>query len=139
MHHLIGHLRANIMKTDFTTLSNFEANREIGHRLKVARLNANHSQAELAKLAGISESTIKRAETANGNITLIALIAILRALRKIEQLDLFLPEPPPNPSQLAASKGKQKQRASKPRKNSLAKSNAGQIKEDSSQFNWVDK
>lgn len=127
------------MKTDFNALSNFETSREIGHRLKLARLNANQSQAELAKLAGISESTIKRAETANGNITLMALIAILRALRKIEQLDLFLPEPPPNPSQLVASKGKQKQRASKPRKNSLTKSNAGQINEDSNQFNWVDK
>jgi len=127
------------MKTDFNVLSNFEASREIGHRLKLARLNANHSQAELAKLAGISESTIKRAETANGNVTLMALIAILRALRKIEQLDLFIPEPPPNPSQLVASKGKQKQRASKPRKHSPAKSNAGQINENSPQFNWDEK
>ena len=98
---------------DFKATSNSEACKEIGRRLKSARLNADLSQQDLAAQSGVSESTIKRAESANGNITLIALIAILRALNKIEQLDLFLPEPPPNPLQLSAAKGKTKQRASR--------------------------
>ncbi|PCJ15631.1 MAG: transcriptional regulator [Gammaproteobacteria bacterium] len=124
------------MKADFNQLSNFDASKEIGHRLKVTRLNANHSQAELATLAGISKSTVKRAETASGNITLIALIALLRALKKIDQLDLFLPEPPPSPSQLSASKGKQKLRASKPRKPPKSGDSSIGVSEPSSPFNW---
>lgn len=126
------------MKTDFSMLSNHDASKEIGLRLKRARLNANYSQAELAKRAGISESTVKRAETANGNITLMALIAMLRALNKVDQLDLFLPAPPPNPIQLAAAKGKQKKRASKPRKKVNNQSTLEQINEPSSQFTWGD-
>ena len=133
-------------------LSNYDAYKEIGRRLRVARLNTDLSQSELAKLAGISESTVKRAETASGNITLTALIAILRALRKIDQLDLFLPAPPPNPAQLVASKGKSKQRASKTNRQTssttypVSKSNDGadrniknsEIEDSAKPFSWGD-
>lgn len=109
----MGYIWIIVVKIDFSILSNSDVSQEIGRRLRIVRLNADLSQSELAKLAGISESTVKRAETANGNITVMALIAMLRALRQIDQLDLFLPEPPPNPAQLVVSKGKTKQRASK--------------------------
>ena len=98
---------------DFKLLSNSDINKELARRLKIARLNADLSQSELAALTGLSQSTIKRTEKAQGNSSMVTFIAILRVLKKLDQLDLFLPVPPPNPIQLSASKGKPKQRATR--------------------------
>lgn len=81
-------------------------------RLKAVRLEANITQAELASKAGVSLITVKRAESAKGNITLMTLIALLRALGRLDHLDNFLPLPALSPLQLKASGGRRRQRAS---------------------------
>ncbi|SFI24776.1 Helix-turn-helix [Pseudomonas argentinensis] len=59
-----------------------------------ARLAQNLSRKSLAKMAGISESTIKRFES-NGQITLDALILIATALSATRQIaELFKHEQP---------------------------------------------
>lgn len=83
----------------------------LGQRLKLARLNANLSQAELAAKAGLSRPTIVNAE--NGRVQLENFVAIVQALNLIDQLDLMLAEPEVSPLQLVKMQGKRRVRASK--------------------------
>ena len=88
---------------------------EIGRRLRRVRLNRNLTQADLAKQAGIGRRTLQKAE--DGEVTTLeTLVAILRGLGLLSQLDQFLPEPPPSPVQLAQLQGQIRQRASGRRK-----------------------
>lgn len=87
---------------------------EIGRRLRRERLNRNTTQAKLAELTGLGRRTIVKAE--HGEVTTLAtLVAILRGLELLGQLDEFIPEPPLSPVQLAKMKGRRRQRASSPR------------------------
>lgn len=95
----------------FQQLSDRQIHDELCERLKAARLEVNVTQAELAEKAGVSLITVKRAESAKGNITLMTLIALLRALGRLDHLDNFLPEPPLSPLQLKAASGQRRQRA----------------------------
>lgn len=82
----------------------------IGQRLKQARLNANLTQSAVAARAGVSRKAVQGAEA--GRVQLETLLAILQALALSDQLDRFLPEPPPSPLQLARLHGQRRQRAS---------------------------
>ncbi len=83
---------------------------EIGERLKQARLNANITQAELAKRAGVSRKIVLNAE--KGQAQLENFIALLVALDLTDQLKNFLPPQPISPLQLRKLQGKQRIRAS---------------------------
>jgi putative transcriptional regulator len=89
--------------------------RDLGARLQAHRLNQNFSQAELAAATGIARKTITNIETGHGG-TMLTLIALLRGLGLINQLDNFLPAPGPSPIQLVRLAGKQRRRASGRRK-----------------------
>ena len=65
--------------------------REIGDRLKQARLDRNMTQAALSNLIGVSRRTIQKAEEGEVS-TLKTLIALLRGLVLLDRLDLLLPE-----------------------------------------------
>lgn len=81
-------------------------------RLRAARLNENVTQADLAEAAGVSLMTVKRAESGKANTTLLTFVALLRALGRVDQLELLLPGPAVRPMELAASGGQRRQRAS---------------------------
>jgi transcriptional regulator with XRE-family HTH domain len=83
----------------------------IGTRAKQERLNQNRTQEELAESAGVGLNVIKKLESGEG-CTIRSLIRILRSLVKLNQLDLFLPEPGISPIQLAKLAGQQRQEAS---------------------------
>ena len=83
---------------------------ELGDRLKQARLNADMTQTEVAKLAGLTRKVVLNAE--KGHVKLEALIAIMLVLHLDEQLDKFLPRQTISPIQLAKLHGKKRQRAS---------------------------
>ncbi|MEM9015965.1 MAG: helix-turn-helix transcriptional regulator [Verrucomicrobiota bacterium] len=85
---------------------------EIGNRLKRERLNRNVSQATLASEAGVSRKTITNIETGEG-CSFGTLLAVLRVLDRLENMDAFLPDPGISPIQLAKWQGKQRQRASR--------------------------
>ena len=89
--------------------------REIGHRLKRKRLSKNLSQQKLAELAGLNRTTISDIEIGKGT-SLLTLIQVLLGLNSLEELDTFMPDLEISPLQLARMKGKQRQRASMPRK-----------------------
>lgn len=92
-------------------MGNKEIRKELGRRLQRERLNQDITQATLAEQAGIARRTLVGAEKGEGT-SLETLIAILRALGRLGQLDNFLPEPPLSPIELARLKGKVRQKAS---------------------------
>ncbi|MBC8010598.1 MAG: helix-turn-helix transcriptional regulator [Burkholderiales bacterium] len=89
--------------------------RDLGVRLQAHRLNQNLSQAELAAATGLARKTITNLETGHGG-TLLTLIAVLRGLGLLGQLEAFVPAPGPSPIQLVKLAGKQRRRATGRRK-----------------------
>jgi putative transcriptional regulator len=84
---------------------------ELGARLQRYRLQQDRTIEELAATAGIGERTLVRAEGGE-NTTLRTLVKVLRALGRVEAFDAFLPPPLVSPIQLAATSGRERQRAS---------------------------
>ena len=82
----------------------------VGKRLAKVRLRKNITQESVAKATMLSVNTIKAAEA--GKVKLVTLIAILRELDVLEQIDQFIPEITISPIELASRKNKQRQRAS---------------------------
>lgn len=96
---------------DFFSMSDKALLALLGERVHRQRLNQDMTQAELAKHAGVARIVAQRLENGLG-CKLENLIRILRALRLLEQLETFLPEPGLSPVQLAKLKGYERQRAS---------------------------
>lgn len=107
---------------DFYTLSDKSIEEEIGHRIKMLRLRKNITQKELADATTLSLNVIKSLETGRGKLS--SVIAVLRELGALDQLDSFIPEPSISPMQLVRMQGKQRERASGERvkKSSASKS-----------------
>lgn len=85
--------------------------RDLGTRLSRVRLSRNVAQADLAKEAGISISTLKRLE-AGENTSLEAFIRVLLALRLGDHLSALLPDPAVRPVERVRMRGRERQRAS---------------------------
>jgi transcriptional regulator with XRE-family HTH domain len=113
---------------DFVHVSNQLIVEEIGRRFEKARLNENTSQVQLAEKAGVTSRTISNLEKGKSSIGLNNIIAILRALNLLSQLDNFLPAPPIRAKRLLSKRNDQRQRASKV---------SVQKKAPAKQGNWV--
>jgi len=83
---------------------------ELGRRLRSLRLRRNLTQEQVAEAAVLSLNTIKALEAGKGKLA--SLIAVLRELGALEELDNLLPEISISPLQLAKQQGKVRQRAS---------------------------
>ncbi len=114
----------NTMK--FEDMTPFAIAEEIGSRLRQARLNADLTQAEVALRAGLNRRTVLNAE--KGKVQLENLVAILVSMNMVEQLNVFLPPQEISPLQLAKLKGKERQRASKSKRQNT------QLKKDNSSW-----
>jgi putative transcriptional regulator len=99
---------------DYYSLSDSAIEQEIGARLKALRLRRNVTQQALADATGLSVTAIKGIESGGGRIA--TLIAVLRQLAALDQLEQFIPEISVSPLQLARRKGKPSERASRRRK-----------------------
>ncbi len=84
--------------------------KELGYRIKQARINKNFTQMELADIIAKSRTAIEGAE--KGKCTLETFVSILVALDLTDSLKLFLPEQPVSPIALAKAQGRQRKRAS---------------------------
>ena len=82
---------------------------EIGVRLKGLRLRRNRTQQQLADNAALSLNVIKGLEAGRGKLS--SLIAVLRELDGLDDLDQFIREEQISPLQLAKQQGKKRQRA----------------------------
>lgn len=97
---------------DFKVMSDLAIEQEIGNRFKSLRLRKNMTQAELARRACMHRNAVSSLETGKGS-HLSTVIALLRELGAIENLNAFLPEIMISPMQIVKMKGKIRQRASR--------------------------
>jgi transcriptional regulator with XRE-family HTH domain len=95
---------------DFYSLTDSAIEAELGRRLKALRLRRNITQQALADATGLSVTAIKGIESGRGRLS--TLIAVLRELAVLDQLEQFIPEVTVSPLQLARRKGKRRERAS---------------------------
>ncbi len=84
---------------------------ELGARIARARLQADRTQEELAREAGLSRATLRRLE-GGASTQLTNLVRVLRALGLIGGLEALLPEPVESPLESYRRKEKPRQRAS---------------------------
>lgn len=94
---------------DFYTLSDKGIELELAKRIKGLRLRNNVTQKELAEATLLSLNSIKALESGRGKLSTI--IAVLRELGGLDQLDNFIPEVAISPIQLAKRQGKVRERA----------------------------
>lgn len=76
----------------------------IGKAVKSRRVTKEISQDALAKLSGVSHASIARFETGKGNISLVNLLLILKALEMADELKIIFNEKEISPTQLAKAK-----------------------------------
>jgi transcriptional regulator with XRE-family HTH domain len=95
---------------DFYILSDNAIEEELGRRFKALRLRKNITQKQLAEATTLSLNTIKALEAGSGKLS--SVIAVLRELGALDQLDHCIPDSTISPLQLAKMQGKQRERAS---------------------------
>jgi len=101
---------------NLNNLSDHALVQEIGKNLKQIRLNKNITQDELAKISGLDRTTISQLE--NGRpATLLTFVQVLRALDKLELLNIFSDEPDISPLEAVKLKRQTRKRASKKKNN----------------------
>lgn len=96
---------------EYYSMTDEAISKEMGGRIKVLRLRKNISQQQLALDTTISLNAIRALETGKAKLT--TLIAVLRYLGQLDALDIFIPEAPVSPIQLAKLHSRIRQRASK--------------------------
>ena len=96
---------------DMLNLSDSSIEKEIGRRIKALRLRKNISQQTLATAACTHRNVIGALENGKGS-TLSTLIAVLRELDALAELDAFIPEIVISPIEILKTQGKQRKRAS---------------------------
>jgi transcriptional regulator with XRE-family HTH domain len=95
---------------DFYSMTDKGIEVEIGRRLRSLRLRRNLTQQQVAEATALSLNTIKALEAGKGKLA--SLIAVLRELGALDELDNLIPETTISPLQLARQQGKVRQRAS---------------------------
>jgi transcriptional regulator with XRE-family HTH domain len=108
--------------TNWVAMSDTAIVGKIGEFIKNERLNSNKTQAQLAVEAGINRWTLSQIE--NGEpITLLSLIQILRALNRVQLLEIFtIQQQQMSPIELAKKDQQKRQRASSTDTNNIKKS-----------------
>lgn len=89
--------------------------RTLGERVRALRLRRNLSQQELARMCGVSLSSVRRLE-AQGQGSLLLLVQAAAALGAADALDAWLVEPAQTIAEATrAQQASARRRASKPR------------------------
>jgi len=94
---------------DWNSLSNADVVSEIGIRLKKERINKKLTQRQLAGKAGIRLFTVKKKKKGN-SVSVNMLVAVMRVLRLLSNLELLLPEQQISPVALLKQVHKETQR-----------------------------
>ncbi|HEY0892390.1 MAG TPA: helix-turn-helix transcriptional regulator [Cellvibrio sp.] len=94
---------------NFYTMTNASIAAELGNRLETLRLEQNMTQQALADEIGITAKSYRQLVAGGGKLE--NMVAALRALNALEQLENFLPATPPSPLEQLKLRGKQRQRA----------------------------
>ena len=102
-------------KIDFSVASSSAIIKALFERIEEIRLSRNISQAELAKEAGVSRSTITRLARGE-SLSVDSFVRIMQALGLADHLEALLPNPNVRPVERIRLDGKERRRASSKRK-----------------------
>mgnify|MGYP006189607775 CR=1 FL=1 len=94
---------------NYQSMTNSAIAAELGERLERLRLGQNMTQQMLAEEIGITAKSYRQLVAGGGKLE--NMIAALRALNALDQLDNFLPNTPASPLEQLKLRGKQRQRA----------------------------
>jgi len=98
--------------TNLNNISDPAVVKEIGYRLKQMRLKKNITQDELAKISGLNRATISQLE--NGRAaTLLTLVQVLRAMNKLDLLNILFEVPDISPLEMVRMKKQTRERATR--------------------------
>lgn len=100
---------------DFSIAPSSAVIRTLFERLEEIRLSHNISQADLAREAGVSRSTITRL-AAGQNISVDSFVRVMQALGLADHLAALLPNPDVRPVERIRLEGGERRRASSKRK-----------------------
>ena len=89
---------------DYYTASDNAILKELGERLRKLRLRKNITQEDLAERTLLSVGTIKSLEAGKGKLS--TLVAVLRELGALDQLDQFIPPVTISPIKMAEASSK---------------------------------
>ncbi|TYL47000.1 helix-turn-helix domain-containing protein [Marinomonas sp. IMCC 4694] len=98
----------------------------IGERFLQARLNEGLEQQELADKAGVNVSTVQSLEGGKRSVGMLKVLAVMRALGKLHEIENFMPEPPVKSAALLTARNEKRKRVSKSKSK----------KEPSTGFEW---
>ena len=107
---------ANSTFTNWKSMTDKGLSKQIGSYIKYHRVNQNKSQDELAKLAGISRSTLSLLERGE-SVTINTLLQVLRVLDLLNIMEFFKVETIISPIALAKMEQGKRQRATKSKDN----------------------
>ena len=102
-----------IMELD--RMSNAAILEMIGKRFLQVRLNEGLEQQELADKAGVNVSTVQGLEGGKRSVGMLKVLAVLRALGKLHEIDNFMPEPPIKSASLITARSEPRKRVGKPK------------------------
>jgi len=94
---------------DWNILSNKAIVQEIGKRIKTYRIDKRYTQQDLAIRAGVSLFTLAKIEQGKP-VSIIMLLAVLRVLRLLDNLEMLLPDIGISPIKMLELQGKKPQR-----------------------------
>lgn len=104
-----------MMEVDFVQITYFSSPvdvlRELGKRVKETRIAMDMTQKDLAGRTNLSLRTICNLESGK-DVSLLTLIEVLRALNRLQGLEVVIPDQGIRPSQIAAL-GKPRERVRK--------------------------
>ncbi|MEJ2444255.1 MAG: helix-turn-helix transcriptional regulator [Exilibacterium sp.] len=107
---------------NFEKMTNSAVAEEIGRRIEQLRLERNITQDDLADAIGVTRKTYAKIE--KGQCKLETLVAALRALGQVNQLEQLVPDTVFSPLELLKREGKKRQRA-RPEKADIKPSEIG--------------
>ena len=90
---------------DYYTVSDSAILKELGNRVRALRLRKDITQEELAQRVLFAVGTIKSLEAGKGKLS--TLVAVMRELGVLEQLDQFIPPISISPLGMAKDRGRQ--------------------------------
>lgn len=88
--------------TDYQTASDSAILKELGGRVRTLRLRKNITQEDLAERSLLAVGTIKSLEAGKGKLS--SLVAVLRELNALDQLDHFIPPVTISPIKMAEAR-----------------------------------
>ena len=101
----------SMIRNEIYGQSNSDVVRLLGRRFRQYRIAMQLKQTEVAKRAGVSVFTLSQFENGRScNITMTNLVALLRTIGMLENVETLLPELPVSPYELERQQKNEKQR-----------------------------